>query len=120
MEHRDVRVPLFDILVAAEAVGRFIDGHSMSQYGEDLLLRSAVERQLLIVGEAMARVLRIDPLLTDVLSDAANVIGLRNVLAHAYDRVIDAIVWEIATRDLPRLASEVRTLLDRMPPPTDR
>jgi uncharacterized protein with HEPN domain len=115
METRDVRVPLFDIVEAAGAVESFLAGRSRADYDADLLLRSGVERQLLVVGEAMARVLRMEPALDERFPESGNVIGLRNVLAHAYDRIVDALVWEVATDDLPRLASEVRALLEAPP-----
>ncbi len=49
-----------DMLMAAENVARFIEGADLKVYASDILLRSAVERQLFIVGEAMARLARLD------------------------------------------------------------
>ncbi len=43
MRPRDVRVLLYDMLQAADAIVEFTDGRSFDQYTEDLMLRSAVE-----------------------------------------------------------------------------
>ena len=43
---------LLDMLTAARAVRSFVAGKSYVKYEADLLLRSAVERQVEIIGEA--------------------------------------------------------------------
>jgi uncharacterized protein with HEPN domain len=40
------------------------------------------------------------------------VAGLRDVIVHAYFRVDIDILWSIATRDMPRLQSQVRQILE--------
>jgi len=44
---------LYDILKACEAILQFIEGKDFDDYEDDLLLRSGVERQLMIIGEAL-------------------------------------------------------------------
>ena len=44
---------LFDILLAIEAIGEFISGIGYLEYEKDLKTKSAVERQLGIIGEAV-------------------------------------------------------------------
>ena len=51
---------LYDIARAAAAAGDFVDGKTFEDYSLDIMLRSAVERQLEIVGEP-AQLARIDP-----------------------------------------------------------
>jgi len=43
---------LLDMLMAARAVQSFVTGKTFADYEADLLLRSAVERQVEIIGEA--------------------------------------------------------------------
>ena len=57
----EVRTYLFDIASAISAIEDFTAGRSLEEYEQDLMLRSAVERQFGIVGEAMARVGQRDP-----------------------------------------------------------
>lgn len=54
---RDDLAYLWDMLTAARAVVSFVQGRTLEDYLGDLLLRSAVERQVEIIGEA-ARVSR--------------------------------------------------------------
>ncbi len=44
---------LWDVAEACRRVCEFIEGKSIDRYRQDVLLRSAVERQLMIVGEAL-------------------------------------------------------------------
>lgn len=55
MRQRDVRVYLFDIVQAARSVEEFTAGKTLTDYEASLLLRSAVERQFEIIGEALNR-----------------------------------------------------------------
>lgn len=50
---RDLRAYLYDIAEACDLVADFTDGKSAGDYSADPLVRSAVERQLEIVGESM-------------------------------------------------------------------
>jgi len=68
-----------------------------------VLLRSAVERQLGILGEACRRALDDTPDLHHRLPDAAVAVALRNRIIHGYDRVEHAIVLDTVHRDLPPL-----------------
>jgi uncharacterized protein with HEPN domain len=51
---RDARGYLWDALRAAESVQAFVRGKTREAFVEDDLLRSAVERQLQIIGEALS------------------------------------------------------------------
>ena len=54
METR-VKKRLFDALAACRAIAEFTMGKDWRAYECDRLLRSAVERQLEIIGEALSR-----------------------------------------------------------------
>ena len=51
----EARKYLRDIQVAAERIHRFTAGKQFEQYLADEMLRSAVERQFSIIGEALSR-----------------------------------------------------------------
>ena len=70
-------------------------GKGWADYQDDVLLRSAVERQFEIIGEALNRLKKVDPGLLARISDYGRIIGFRNVLAHGYDIISDDIVWDI-------------------------
>ena len=97
---------------AAQFIIRVSDGKGYSDYVSDLLLRSAIERNIEIIGESLMRLERTDPLQCGQISDYRKIIGLRHRLAHGYDTEIDhRIVWEIVQESLPVLLGEVIGLL---------
>ncbi len=75
------------------------------------MMRSAVERQLGIIGEALNRLARVDPELAGRIPDIGRIVGFRNVLAHGYDVVDDEVVWTAIMLDVPELAAAVAALL---------
>jgi len=111
---RDIRVYLQDMVTAASAIRAFIDGRTLGDYEADLLLRSAVERQFEILGEALARALRLDPRLQAHLPASRGAIDFRNVIAHEYDVLSATTVWDIARNELPGLAADVAAELSRL------
>jgi uncharacterized protein with HEPN domain len=65
---------LFDIAEACALIGRFTAGKSFEDYTSDPLLRSAVERQFEIAGEALTRLLQVSPDLISRITDAASLL----------------------------------------------
>ena len=108
---RDARAYLADVLEAAELIERFIAAADLDSYRSDPMMRSAVERQLEVVGEALNRLTRADPERAERIPDISRIVGLRNVLAHGYDVVDDEVVWAAITIDVPDLAGTVTELL---------
>lgn len=103
---------LADILQAGERIQRFVDSVEYEEYVASDLLQSAVERQFMIIGEALARLRRDFPDLYANITDAPQIVGFRNVLAHGYDVIDSQVVWSAAAVNLPTLLSEVQQLLN--------
>jgi uncharacterized protein with HEPN domain len=78
------------------------------------MFRSAVERQLEILGEAVRRLDLLSPELAERLTEHRRIIAFRNIIAHAYDGLDDDVVWQVVTEKLPILRNEAATLLDRL------
>jgi uncharacterized protein with HEPN domain len=104
---------LFDIQTAAKQLDEFTQGKSFTGYSADPMLRSAVERQFEIIGEALAQLAKIDQEAANRISDWRRIVDFRNVLAHGYAVVDDRLVWDILQSKLPTLEREVSALLDR-------
>lgn len=107
---------LFDALTALRLAREFASGLSHDQYSRSLLVRSAVERQLEILGEACQRMLQVDPDIRQRIPEIGLAVGLRNRIIHGYDKVEAAIVYETLQRDLPAFASSLQAELDRLAP----
>lgn len=106
---------LLDAAEAAQAVLDFLGDADVDRYAADRLLRSAVERQLTVLGEAARRALDEAPGLREQLPDLAFAVGLRNRLVHGYDVVDHEIVHDTARNDLPPLVRELRGWLAAHP-----
>jgi len=104
---------LHDIQEAAALVAEFTAGKRLADYETDAMLRSAVERQFEIIGEALAQLARLDEGVASQISDYHRIISFRNILIHGYADVDDQIVWDIVESKLPALHREVRALLER-------
>lgn len=61
---RDPRTYLWDAAQAADHVAEFVRGKTFADHSDDLLLRSGVERQLEMVGEALNQLSRVDSILS--------------------------------------------------------
>jgi len=92
-------------------VAGFIVGLDADAYAADELRSSAVERQLEIIGEALKNLRKTDPDIGDQIPEIARIIGLRNILAHGYTVVDDAVVWSAASQRVPELLAVVARLL---------
>lgn len=103
---------LWDARRAAELIGSFITGRTWSDYLDDPMLRSAVERQFEIIGESLNRLGHADPETAASIADLPRIVAFRNVLIHGYATIDDPIVWEVATERLPGLVNLLSTLLD--------
>lgn len=73
------------------------------------MLKRAIERNLEIIGEATNRILKIDETIN--ISNARNIVGLRNQIIHAYDNIQDEIIWGILIKNIPLLKEEVQKFL---------
>ncbi|HKK41284.1 MAG TPA: HepT-like ribonuclease domain-containing protein [Bacteroidales bacterium] len=99
-----------DILSSIDSIDSFLgEQRDFNKYMEDKMLRRAVEREIEIIGEAMNRILNIDPQIE--ISSSRQIIGMRNRVIHGYDDVDDEIVWGTIQRHLPILKSEIQELM---------
>ena len=75
-------------------------------------MRSGVERQSEIIGEALGRLLEIAPEFSERISDSRRIISFRNRLIHGYASLADDIVWGIVEGNLPKLKEEIQQLFE--------
>ena len=89
----------------------FVANKSFSEYASDLMLRSAVERQLEIVGEALSQLARTDPATASQISEHKRIIAFRNILIHGYAEIDQRIVWNVLELKLPIVHRQAEALL---------
>lgn len=94
---------LWDALQAADRIAQFVSDKSFDAYAEDDLLRSAVERQFEIVGEALAQLRNVDAETAASVPELPRIVAFRNILVHGYATVDDRIVWGVVEGSLPAL-----------------
>ena len=111
---RDLRAYLADIVDACNAIMEAITGLSLSTYQSNRLIRSSVEREFIIIGEAMAALSRVSPDTFGAITKARRIVDFRNQLTHEYPTVDDALVWAIVETDVPVLLKECSELLSQV------
>lgn len=78
-------------------------------FQKDLKTRKAVERNFEIIGEALNRILRVNP---DIhITNSRRIVNTRNRIIHGYDTVSEDIIWTIVVIELPKLEEEIDRLL---------
>lgn len=75
------------------------------------MLRSAVERQFEVIGEALSQLSKRDAEIVTHISDHRQIIAFRNILIHGYADVDDRLVWDIVETKLPTLLREIDALV---------
>jgi len=104
-----IQVWLLDIQICIDEIFLFLgEQRDFIAYQKDLKTKKAVERNLEIIGEAMNRILKINP--NFPIENAKNIIGTRNRIIHAYDNISDDVIWTIVIRELPLLKEQIEKL----------
>lgn len=99
-----------DILDAIDSIDEHLEGRRIfEEYLASKTKRRAVERELEIVGEAMSKLLKINPSIS--ISYSRLIVDLRNKVIHAYDSIDDILIWKVVMKDIPVLKSEIENLL---------
>jgi len=109
--HADAEKLLWDASHAAGRVERFIAGKRFADYLQDEYLRSAVERQFEIIGEALNRLARTDPSTAATIAELPRVVAFRNILIHGYATVDNKLVWGVIETHLEPLRAKLGQLL---------
>ena len=109
--HVDARKLLWDAQQAAERIARFTAGKTFVDYEADDYLRSAVERQFEIIGEALNQLGRVDPVTAAAIPELPRIVAFRNVLIHGYASVDNRLVWGVIEANLGSLRAALEMLL---------
>ena len=114
---RDAEPLLTDAGACAAVIEGYTAGLDFEAYCADMRTQDAVERRLITIGEALARLSEASPDLAGRIPELRKAVGLRNRLTHVYHQIDHAVVWETAVNDIPELRRKVRALLSELSPP---
>ena len=109
-QHRKIQKYLLDIDSIIEELDKILEHHhrDFNDFEQNFISVRAVERDLMIIGEAINKIIQIRP---DIqVSGAKQIIGLRNLIVHAYDSIEPSVLWRIMVKDIPTLKQEVEEL----------
>jgi len=106
----EVKKYLLDILESIGAIDTYLSGkRDFKEFEKSPITKDAVIRRLEIIGEAMNRILSINPDIS--ISNSRKITGLRNKIAHEYDDISIENIWAIIVNHLPVLKKEAEQLL---------
>ncbi len=105
---------LFDIIDSCQYLEELTSDADIDRYESNRMFRSAIQRELQIVGEAVMQLNALDPKTAECITEYKRIIGFRHVLVHGYDAIDPEIVWHVVTAKLPNLHAEARTLLEEL------
>lgn len=106
----EIKTWLQDIDRSIQEIYDFIPAkRDFNDFFSDLKTRKACERNIEIIGEALNRILKINPSIE--ISDCRKIVDTRNRIIHGYDSVTADVLWLIINRYLPVLKAEVESLL---------
>ena len=113
MRGRSARLYVSDMLRAIDKIERFTEGLDMDSFSSSELVVDAVLRNLEVLGEAARNV-------PEEVREGhpeipwRRVVGLRNIVAHAYFGIDLENVWKIVTENVPAVRPPVKALLDEL------
>jgi uncharacterized protein with HEPN domain len=103
---RSTAAYLADIIDACDGLAEVLAGVDLEAYRTRRAIRTSVEREFAIIGEAVGVLSRRDPALAARISHARLIVGFRDRLVHEYPQIDDEAVYSIAQRDAPVLRAE--------------
>lgn len=104
-----VRKLLLDVSLTCEEILEFTKDKNFEEFQENRILQLAIERAFEIIGEALSRLEKIDrDNLENKVPEFRKIIGFRNVIAHGYDIIDQAALWDFAENLVPKLLEKIQ------------
>ena len=111
-DNKEIQIFLADIERSISEIYDFLpESRNFLEFQKDLKTRKAVERNIEIIGEAMNRILKIDPEIP--IEASRKIVDTRNRIIHGYDSVSEDVLWLIIVNYLPNLEKQVKELLTK-------
>lgn len=104
---------LLDIYKAINRILLFSKGLTKSDLKSNEEKQSAILYQVIIIGEATKR-LSMDFRNSNSTIPWKEIAGMRDILAHQYDKVNINTLWDVVNRDIPELRKLISPLLSNL------
>lgn len=102
---------LADMLEACAFIIELTRAKTVEDYYRDRVFRSALQRELQNIGEALRQLRTRDPATAGSIPDSERIIRFRHVLVHGYDSLRAEVVWDVVEFKLPVLKEALLALL---------
>ena len=109
---RNYKMPVWEVQQSAQAIRQFTKGKTLHDYATDLILRSAVERQINKIGGALASLIVNDDPTARRIGGYGGTLGWGKML-EPYDPVEEREVWDFVQENLPALLEEATAVLEK-------
>lgn len=110
---------LADIVEACNLIDLALRDLDLEAYRRDPIIRAAVERQFITIGEAVNTLSRLAPALADGISHVAMIVAFRNQLTHDYRSSTNGFVFHWFARPIVGSVAD-RTVLSAHGPDSHR
>ncbi len=107
---RHIKDRIWDMIESCQKILKYTDGLSFEQFAQNDLVFDAVMRNFTILGEA-AKSISIDFREKYPQIPWSDIAGLRDVLVHAYHRILFQVVWDNVQKDIPVLLENLKHLV---------
>ncbi|NIA16782.1 MAG: DUF86 domain-containing protein, partial [Planctomycetes bacterium] len=87
---------------------------TVEDYKNDRIFRSALERELQIIGEAMLQLDNVSSENAEKISQHRSIIGFRHVLVHGYASLDPDTVWNVVETKISILLKQAKKLLNQL------
>lgn len=112
-EERDIAL-LWDMSQAAKEILEFVEGVSFQEFESNKVVRYAVERQILVIGEAAKQISSTLKTANPQIPWNA-IIAQRNILAHEYGEILVERIWRVASEKIAELIEQIEPLIPDPP-----
>ena len=111
MTPREPILFLHDMLDSATFLRSTVTDKTFEDYQSDRLFRSAIQHELMVIGEALYTLNKTQPHIAETIPEHQSIIAFRHILVHGYHSLDAKIVWSVLTDKLSPLIDQVQALI---------
>jgi uncharacterized protein with HEPN domain len=114
MRPRDLTALIGDIQGCIQEIEQFTSGFTFNDFEQSALVQRAVERDFIIIGEAVKRMRHVSEEVSSRIDRAVSISGFRNFLVYEYEVIDEKQVWRTVTDSVPLLKQQINAWADEL------